>query len=158
MKYFTYDLIEKLGSLKTPDYMEYEHQWETNAKKYWNLFENNKNTLTKEVFEFFKKGQLSDSLLQSIIFRQERNRNKIEFNVAISFISYYDDKCKSLFYKNVVGYSYKQKEAKIEESTLYILYNELLKDGSEWTHNILLSNGDEIFIRFKSILLSNLNF
>ena len=160
IKYFTYDLCEKLASLKTPGYKEFERQWQTNAKRYWNLFENYKNILPKKVFEFFKTGQLSDSLLQSVVFRQEKKRNKIELDVAVSFISYYDDKSRSIFYKNVVGYSYKQKEAQIQikESALYILYNELLKDGNEWTHNILLSNGDEVFIRFESIVLSNLNF
>ena len=37
--------------------------------------------------------------------------------------------------------------------TLYILYSELIKEGDEWTHNILFSNGDEVYIRFQSITL-----
>ena len=47
MKYFTYELAEKLGSLKTANYEEYERQWKKNTDSYWSLFENYNNILSK---------------------------------------------------------------------------------------------------------------
>lgn len=152
MKYFTYELAEKLGSLKTANYEEYERQWKKNTDSYWSLFESYNNILSKKIFTFFKKGQLHDSLLTSIDLKQKIGSKKIKHEVVIKFISYYDDRPKELIHKNVSNYSYFQRSLQMNE-TLYILYSELTKEGDEWTHNILFSNGDEVYIRFQSITL-----
>ena len=101
---------------------------------------------------YSQKGQLHDSLLTSIDLKQKIGSKKIKHEVVIKFISYYDDRPKELIHKNVSNYSYFQRSLQMNE-TLYILYSELTKEGDEWTHNILFSNGDEVYIRFQSITL-----
>lgn len=124
--------------------------WKNKSKQYWDQFDKIKKKLPQKFVTLFESGQLHDSGIESIHLDKVylKNAVRVDINLVIKF----DQMKGELTHCDVRDFNCNIKDLYEYTNRLEYLYGEILmnKDGL-FVHDFLISNGNEITIKYKSL-------
>lgn len=148
MKYFTLELLNIQVNFNDPEFEIFDKLWRKNMMDYWNNFKEYQDRLPARFVKEYCKHAFHDYNIEVINYYNNSTKRNNHYNIEL--VARLDN---NKFMIKYIGVTKFRLDINIKAQENVLLYNEILPiDNDKMSHEMILVDGNTVYIEFKKII------